>query len=169
MPAISKRPEDRIRRNKPTPADSIAVIHADAAVPAPPAEISEAAKAEWASLWASPLAKTYDIRSDVAALRRLFKLRHKLAVYEQLPLDEEVVTGSTGQMVMHPLVKQADSLRSQIVQLEDRFGLSPIARLKLGVTLGDATRSLEDLNNRLLAEESDDDDDDDPRLRSVIS
>jgi len=44
-------------------------------------------------------------------------------------------------------------------QLEDRFGLSPMSRLRLGITFADAQASLDGLNARLAAKVSDADDD----------
>ena len=52
---------------------------------------------------------------------------------------------------------------TEIRQLEDRFGLSPRARLTLGLTFGEAGHTLEELN-RSLGEEVDYANDEDPRL-----
>jgi hypothetical protein len=68
------------------------------------------------------------------------------------------VLGSQGQYVLNPLYRQMVTLETEIRNLEDRFGLSPMARLKLGVTFGDAARSLADINANL---EDDDDADGD--------
>jgi hypothetical protein len=64
--------------------------------------------------------------------------------------------------VLNPLLKHVAALDGEIRQLEDRFGLTPLARLRLGVTFGEAHRSLADLN-RALIEEVDGDVEDDPR------
>jgi hypothetical protein len=37
-------------------------------------------------------------------------------------------------------------LQKEIRALEDRLGLNPVARLRLGILLGDATRSIGDVN-----------------------
>jgi hypothetical protein len=71
-----------------------------------------------------------------------------------------VVEGSQGQPVASPLFKVAMALDSEVRALEDRYGLTPAARLKLGIRLGEAARSLEDL-----ARDLDDDWDEDERRR----
>ena len=54
-----------------------------------------------------------------------------------------------GQTVEHPLIKIGNTLRSELRNLEDRTGLSPMARLRLGVKVGEAARSLDEMNRRL--------------------
>jgi hypothetical protein len=49
--------------------------------------------------------------------------------------------------------RQMLSLDVEIRQLEDRFGLTPRARLQLGITYGEAKKSLEELNAELQADE----------------
>ncbi len=48
---------------------------------------------------------------------------------------------------------------AEIRQLEDRFGMTPRARLQLGITFSESVRSLEALNQSFIA----DDDEEDPR------
>ncbi len=72
------------------------------------------------------------------------------------------VTGSTGQTVAHPSAKLVASLDGRIVALEDRFGITPLARMKLGIAVGEAALSLEDLNSEFDEEETEEDAD--PRL-----
>jgi hypothetical protein len=43
--------------------------------------------------------------------------------------------------------------------MEDRFGLSPLSRLRLGITFADAQASLDGLNSRLAAKLVEQDDD----------
>ena len=43
--------------------------------------------------------------------------------------------------------------------MEDRFGLSPLSRLRLGITFADAQASLDGLNARLAAKLAEGDDD----------
>lgn len=40
-------------------------------------------------------------------------------------------------------------MRNEILSLEDRFGLNPQSRLKLGISLGEAQKSLADMNRRV--------------------
>ncbi len=61
-------------------------------------------------------------------------------------------------MVLNPLGRQLCKFDSEIRQLEDRLGLTPRARLQLGIVYGEARGSLDDINRSLKI-----DYDDDPR------
>ena len=124
----------------------------------------------WVEFWKSDVAGLVN-DADLPALRRLFEsyeLRRKmLAVYMAEPFS----TGSTGQTVLHPASREVASLDARIAVLEDNFGITPSARLKLGIVLGAAAKSLEDLN-REFNEAGEDEDEDadryaDPRIRII--
>jgi hypothetical protein len=67
--------------------------------------------------------------------------------------------GSTGQEVLNPLAKYIAQCDAESRALEDRFGLNAKARLQLGITFGEAKKTLDDLNRGL----DDDYDQPDPR------
>ena len=66
---------------------------------------------------------------------------------------------------MNPAARELATLDGRLLALEDRFGITPLARMKLGIAIGEAARSLEDLNAEF--EEDEDEPDQDPR-RAVI-
>jgi hypothetical protein len=84
-------------------------------------------------LWSSPLAGLVK-PTDVPALRRLFDYRHQLIDAQRAYGEEPVAVGSMGQPVLSPYAAEIHRLEGVIVKLEDRFGLTPLARLRLGVT-----------------------------------
>jgi hypothetical protein len=121
---ISKPDAQRRRRNKPPAQRELPPLPPESAAPAPAAAAAKPKKAAipqlglgrqtlksthdwWKTVWASPMAGAW-IASDVPALRRLASLL------------EASARGDT-----------RASLLSEIRQLEDRFGLSPMARLRL--------------------------------------
>jgi hypothetical protein len=104
----------------------------------------------WAELWSSPLAGQIKA-TDLPALRRLFDFRHQLADAQARSRAEPLVVGSTGQPVLSPFAAEVHRLEGAIGKLEDRFGLTPLARLRLGVTLEEG-KSLVSRNAALLAE-----------------
>jgi P27 family predicted phage terminase small subunit len=112
--------------------------------------------ASWVRLWSSPLAQVYDV-TDLPALERLFDLLDRRERYVRAVRHKPMVEGSQGQPVAHPLARQVPVLDAEIRQMEDRFGLTPAARLKLGITFGAAQQTLADLN-AALADDGEDDD-----------
>src|SRR5262249_32588346 len=87
-------------------------------------EVAEA----WAGLWSSPLAGLVK-PTDVPALRRLFDYRHQLIEAQRAYGEEPVSVGSMGQPVLSPYAAEVHRLEGVIAKLEDRFGLTPLARL----------------------------------------
>ena len=123
--------------------------------PAPPTGLLQASQAAWVRLWASPLASTFT-ESDVPALERLFQLRDERARAFRAARRQRLVAGSTGQPRLSPLVTYVATLDAETRHLEDRFGLTPRARLTLGIQLGEAHRSLGELNAEFLQHDDDD-------------
>lgn len=113
-------------------------------------------KDDWATFWNSDVAHAV-AESDIPALYRLFDLRNMERLFHEAALAEPTVVGSKGQTVLNPLLRQADSIRAEIRQLEDRFGLNPAARAKLGIDTSKLRKSLADLNEVVVndAEEED--------------
>lgn len=126
-------------------------------VPPPPEGVSERTAAQWAGYWSSPVAKLVDPVSDLPALERLFLLYDDCQQYRESIRDAPMVQGSMGQMVRNPFVKDLKDAQAEIRQLEDRFGLSPRARLGLNLTLGATAKTLADLNADFAGVSVDDD------------
>jgi P27 family predicted phage terminase small subunit len=160
-----KDPEKRQRRNGAAPLEAITGGMAPVEVPVPPAGLLKGTRERWSAYWASPVAQLADPVSDLAALVRLFRLYDDLErSHNAVRRQGHMVRGHRDQQVMNPLLKHMQLLMAEVRQLEDRFGLSPRARLSLNVTLGEAAKSLADLNAEFTAGG---DDDDDPRFDIV--
>ncbi len=123
--------------------------------PEPPSGLLVGSVKSWERLWASPLAATYT-ETDVPALARLFELRDEMSRVNRVARKSRLTAGHKAQPVLNPLLRYAETLAAEVRQLEDRFGLSPRARLTLGIQLGEAHRSLAELNAEFLEGEHDD-------------
>ena len=142
----TKSPAKRQRRNgKPALAVLTAPKDDVMIVPTPPAGLSPMLIDAWHTYWLSDLARTVTLPTDMPALRRLFLYYEDIETSHAKYLDSPIWSGSTGQDKISPFARHVAELEGGIRALEDRFGLSPKARLELGVTLGDAARSLADL------------------------
>jgi P27 family predicted phage terminase small subunit len=153
-----KKPADR-RQNRVTTDVGLVVRESVAAVPAADRVWREQTIERWLQFWSSPLAAQIE-PSDEGAFRRLFWIYDELDRLRQA-IDEtgRVVEGSQGQPRPNPLYKQVEAFQAEARQMEDRFGLSPLSRLRLGITFADAQASLDGLNARLAAKLAEHDDD----------
>ena len=124
-----------------------------AAAPPPPPGLLAGSVESWNAYWSSPLARVALPETDLPALSRLWSLYDERARMYRAIVKERVTLGSMGQVRANPLYPQMVAMDAAIERLEDRFGLSPRARLQLGVILGDAARSLADANEELSADE----------------
>lgn len=123
-------------------------------------------RTDWAEFWGSEQARLVKA-AHVPALTRLFRLRDQAERFRRAGMKQPLVLGSTGQMVLNPLLKEASDLATKLLPLERDYGLTPKAWVDLGGALGDATRSLADLNDALSDDDDGDDDAPDPRLLAM--
>lgn len=159
MPGPPRKEPER-RQNRTTRDLGLVPQSAPVAVPAAPSGLLKATRDRWATFWQSKAASLV-MDADMPALERLFQLLDERERCQKSANGGRLVEGSQGQPVLNPLYKHLAVIDAEIRQLEDRFGLTPMARLKLGVTFGEAHRSLADLNAEV---EDDGGDDDDPRF-----
>lgn len=130
---LAKR-EGRQRRGAPVTGELQA---AAPATPEPPADLHADVLLQWQDFWDSQAAQVLaDI--DLPALHRLFRYRsewHSVADRLRVIGGGDVVEGSAGQLRMHPLSERLIKLETTITALEDKLGLTPMARARLGISL----------------------------------
>lgn len=128
------------------------------------APLAETVKA-WDRLWRSNVVSVVDLASDMEAVVRWVSLLDERERTFRAFRRKRLVRGSQDQPTLNPLWKVVASCDSELRALEDRIGLSPKARLQLGITYGEAVKSLDELND--MFDEEGDDDDADPRLAAI--
>lgn len=138
-------------------------------VPPAPARLLKVTRDAWDSFWADPLLAPLVRPSDRVALVRLFRLYDERERAERAYTRERATEGSTGQMVVNPFARQVASIDTRIDKLEPRFGITPKARLDLGVAMGAAHKSLEEMNRAFEDDDEDEGDEVDPRLAAIES
>ncbi len=136
------------RRQRPSTPDLAPSVGGALPMPAPMSEWRDDVTAAWLELWSTSLAKHFQ-STDVPSLRRLFTLRSRLVDALANADAEPMITGSTGQSILSPWFAEAHRIEGEVERLEDRFGLTPQARLRLGVTLEEGL-SLAARNRELL-------------------
>lgn len=122
--------------------------------PDPPGGLLSVSIRRWEAFWTSPVAAAVDRRSDMARLERWITTCDEYErARKQLRAEGRIVRGSTGQPALNPLAQYISQLEAQIRSTETEFGMTPMSRLRLGIAVGEAARSLAELN----AEIDDDD------------
>ncbi len=125
--------------------------------PVPPGRYLAATRALWERFWTSPVAQLVNRESDMPRLMRWVSYFDEWVRAMRQFRRERLVRGSMGQMVINPMAAYALRLEKEIAKIEEKFGLTPLDRMRLGITFGEAHRSLKDLNAEL--DEGDDDGD----------
>lgn len=121
-------------------------------VPPPPTGLLKTHRDSWARYWTSKVAGAADPVTDLPTATRLWTLYDERERAYRGYRKQRLVEGSQGQLVINPLYKVVQSCDSEIRALEDRLGLNPKARLQLGIAVGEAAKSIADLNQALEAD-----------------
>lgn len=102
-------------------------------IPPRPAHLGARGAALWTELWEAG-GSAYHPPTDRFIIERYCSLhdrRHELlSIVEK---DGMISVGSQGQDVLHPAVRALDITEKELKSLEDRLGLNPEARARLGI------------------------------------
>lgn len=128
-----------------------------APIPSPPDGLSEARLAGWQEFFESPLAGLVK-PTDLSVVRRLWTYYQQHDDLTRIFAKSKLVTGSQGQPRMNPAHDALMKMETSILRLENELGLTPSARLRLGITFADSMNSLDQLNARIQADRDDEDD-----------
>ncbi len=98
------KPDQRHHRELPKTLSPQLVSLNTQQIPKAPADLSSELLAEWQDVWSSSVSASFDRKTAIPAIRRLFRLRQQAMQFEAEALEEGAVsTGSTGQRTIHPL------------------------------------------------------------------
>lgn len=151
MPGPAPKPRD-IRQNK-IKRPEIGLVKVDPAdkpiIPAVPKGLTAASKKRWRTFWLSPLATVVEISTDLHRVERWITAVDEYEKVGKVFRSSRLVKGSTGQPVLNPLASYLTSLEATISRAEQELGMTPLARLKLGIAVGQAKLTAEALNKSL--------------------
>ena len=117
---------------------------ASVVVPDPPDGLSASNLESWDEFWHSELSQLVK-RTDLASVRRLWDYYQQHEDLTGIFAKGRMVAGSQGQPRLNPALDGIMKLEGAILRLENELGLTPSARLRLGITFADATNSLDAL------------------------
>jgi P27 family predicted phage terminase small subunit len=125
-----KPPELRTGNNSTTP---VLVRAEPIPTPEPPKLLGDYGRALWSELW-SLGAGVYQA-GDYGAIERYVSMRERRnKLLEVLDVDGLLSYGSTGQLTAHPAAKMVNDIESKLLNLESALGLTPEARMRLGLS-----------------------------------
>ena len=118
-------------------------------VPKPPKGLLSATKQLWKAFWNSPVSHAVDLAADRYRLERWINCVDEYERVNAAFKNTRIVKGSTGQPVLNPLSQYLQQLLAEINKAEAELGLTPLARMRLGVVYGEAKLTALELNRVL--------------------
>ena len=127
------RPSAHPQGNRSSPAP-IEVSHlSEFITPTPPTTLSTRANEVWEMVWDAGR-DAYNVRTDGQVIARYAEMtaRRELLL-KTLDTEGWTTIGSSGQIVAHPAARLISDVDSKLQSLEDRLGLNPESRIRLGI------------------------------------
>ena len=105
----------------------------------------------WTAFWLSPVARALDGPNGVDRLvvEEWVRAFHELEVLERLVETARLVQGSKKQLRPSPLVGQRDEARRVVWHCQEKLGLTPTDRARLGLEIGEEALTAAKLNEEL--------------------
>lgn len=120
-----------------------------AIVPKPPAGLTTQSRKIWRAYWESQVSNAADQQADMHRLQRWIQYVDEYEKVSKVFRSTRLVKGSMGQPVLNPLSGYLANVEANISRAENEMGLTPLARLRLGITYGQAMLTAEALNRAL--------------------
>jgi P27 family predicted phage terminase small subunit len=103
-----------------------------------PKGLLAASKRIWTAFWNSPVSHAVDVDADRYRVERWISTVDEYERINAIFRQTRIVKGSTGQPVLNPLAQYLQQLLAEINKAETELGLTPLARMRLGIAYGEA-------------------------------
>ena len=144
----SPKKPDAVRRRAP-PTLTLVPSQDISPVPALPRSYAASVRKAWRDYWRSPISKVVKVGGGEAALVHWAWCMNELAKVLPVLSAAPVIDGPGRSVVLNPLAQYAQHLRTAIARVEIEFGMTPLARERLGLAIGEARLTAQELNRRL--------------------
>ena len=102
-------------------------------IPDPPTDLDVYGQDLWVQVWTAGNG-VYQTTDQYIINRYCSLSERRKNLLEIVESDGWVTAGSQGQTVVHPAARMVSDLEGKLQSLEDRLGLNPESRLRLGIT-----------------------------------
>jgi len=116
------------------------------AVKKAPKGLLPASKRVWKAFWDSPVSQAIDPDADLYRVERWINTIDEYERVNAAFKNARIVKGSTGQPALNPLAQYLQNLLAEINKAETELGLTPLARMRLGIAYGEARLTALELN-----------------------
>ncbi len=142
-----KAPDQRRGAQSAAPPPALRAPSAAIATPAPPLKLDKIAAAVWVAVFEAG-GGAYVPATDSWIIERYAQLQSRRAALQAL-VDGQgwTVAGSQDQLVQHPAARLLYQTEQMLLPLEDRLGLNPEARMRLGLVAAAGSRTALDRFN----------------------
>jgi P27 family predicted phage terminase small subunit len=118
-------------------------------IPDPPSGLLKKTGETWRAYWESQVSAAVDRKADGHRIERWIRAVDEYERCSRTFRRHRIVSGSTGQPTLNPLAAYLAKLETSITKAEAELGLTPMARLKLGIAYGEAQMTARELNRQL--------------------
>jgi len=133
-----------VDKRLPKPAESGPENLISFEIPPAPDHLGPVGVEVWEDVWSFG-ENVYNVQSDHYIVERYASMQdRRQAILVDIAQSGYLVVGSQGQDVLNPLARVLQDLETKLVALEDRLGLSPEARLRLGITAAEHKSRLDE-------------------------
>ena len=132
-----------------SPVTPIEVDHlATYTAPPAPETLSARATEVWDEVWDAGR-EAYNVRTDGNVIARYAEMTDRReSLLRVLGSEGWTTVGSSGQIVAHPAARLVAEVDSKLQALEDRLGLNPEARIRLGIATVEQKSRLQEFLDR---------------------
>lgn len=106
-------------------------------------------RVRWREIWESEVSQIWDAKGDMGRLVRYIVNFDQWLKLTEAIAGREVVRGSRGQVRANPLFNVRIGLELELKAAEEKLGLTPMDRMRLGIEIGGAARGLDDARKLL--------------------
>ena len=147
MATVAKKPAE-VRQGRGGTRD-VVLRDEELCVPSCPRGLLKRSRERWDAYWRSDVARAADVVADLHRVERWITAVDEYDRCMPLLRKERTVEGSQGQPRLNPLASYLAQIQTELKTAEADLGLTPMARLRLGIAYGQARITAAELNKAL--------------------